>query len=361
MHQTYPGLHRNVQPDFEALLANLRREGTPRRVHHMELFHDGEIEQAIVRRFGLDEGVIAADPHYAKRLHIKVRRFLGFDYVSCGLVDMNWTYHWGNVADPAGRAGGRNYMDEHAGPITNRRQFEAYPWPDPHAPSATRDLEWYSANLPDDMCLISHTGHFCENLCWLMGYETLCIALYEQRDLVEAIYRKVLDFHTAEVARLLQFPRVRAIWGSDDMGFKTGLMFGPQDMRRFVLAGHKALAAQAHAAGRLYLLHSCGNLSQIMAELVHDVRIDAKHSFEDTIEDCRDAKRTWGRQAAMIGGIDMDFLCRQDEPAIRARVRDTLKACLPGGGYALGTGNTVANYIPLDNYLAMVDEGRLYA
>jgi uroporphyrinogen decarboxylase len=33
---------------------------------------------------------------------------------------------------------------------------------------------------------------------------------------------------------------------------------------------------------------------------------------------------------------------------------------MPGGGYCLGTGNSVANYIPLENYLAMVDEGRLY-
>jgi uroporphyrinogen decarboxylase len=56
----------------------------------------------------------------------------------------------------------------------------------------------------------------------------------------------------------------------------------------------------------------------------------------------------------------VDFLCRADEPAIRARIRETLDTCLPGGGYCLGTGNSVANYIPLDNYLAMLDEGRLY-
>ena len=64
---------------------------------------------------------------------------------------------------------------------------------------------------------------------------------------------------------------------------------------------------------------------------------------------------------ALLGGIDVDFLCRSDEAAIRARVRDTLDKCLPGGGYCLGTGNSVTNYIPVDNYLAMVDEGRLYS
>ena len=56
----------------------------------------------------------------------------------------------------------------------------------------------------------------------------------------------------------------------------------------------------------------------------------------------------------------MDFLCRASEAAIRQRVRETLVQCLPGGGYCLGTGNSVANYIPLPNYLAMLDEGRQF-
>ena len=49
-----------------------------------------------------------------------------------------------------------------------------------------RRLEWYEDNLPDDMCVIGSGGfaHFAEYLTWLMGYETLCYALYDQRDLV---------------------------------------------------------------------------------------------------------------------------------------------------------------------------------
>jgi len=131
-------------------------------------------------------------------------------------------------------------------------------------------------------------------------------------------------------------------------------------MREFVLSGHREQAAMAHAAGRPYILHSCGNLAAIMDDLTDDVKIDGKHSFEDTIEDVRQVKSTYGRKIALLGGIDVDFLCRSPESAIRRRVRETLAACLPGGGYCLGTGNSVTNYIPLDNYLAMIDEGRLY-
>ena len=86
------------------------------------------------------------------------------------------------------------------------------------------------------------------------------------------------------------FDRVGMISGSDDMGFRGGLMIPPAHMRQLVLAGHKWLAEMAHAAGRPYLLHSCGNLADIMDDLTDEVKIDGKHSFEDTIEDVREAK-----------------------------------------------------------------------
>jgi len=177
---------------------------------------------------------------------------------------------------------------------------------------------------------------------------------------VRALADRLADFYRACLARVLEFDRVRAVFASDDMGFKTGLLISPADLREFVLPGHRALAEMTHAAGRPYLLHSCGNLRTIVADLLDNVRIDARHSFEDTIEDVRDAKRAYGHRVALLGGLDVDFLCRGDEAAVRRRVRETLDVCQPGGGYCLGTGNSVANYIPLDNYLAMVDEGRLY-
>jgi uroporphyrinogen decarboxylase len=90
------------------------------------------------------------------------------------------------------------------------------------------------------------------------------------------------------------------------------------------------------------------------------VRIDAKHSFEDTILNVQEAKRLYGGRVSLLGGIDMDFLCRADPKAVRQRVRETLEVCQPGGGYCLGTGNSVANYVPLENFLVMLDEGRKF-
>jgi uroporphyrinogen decarboxylase len=165
----------------------------------------------------------------------------------------------------------------------------------------------------------------------------------------------------AMLERTLPFERVKIVWGSDDMGFKTGTLLSPDDLREFVLSSHKVIADMSHEAGRPYIIHSCGNLDLIMDDLIDDVKIDAKHSFEDVIEPVTKAKVRFGDRIGLLGGIDVDFLCRASEDEVRQRVRDTLDICMPGGGYCLGTGNSVANYIPLDNYLAMLDEGRRYS
>ncbi len=354
----------SVRPDWEGLRDCILRRGTPERVHHIELFLDEEVKDLICTRFDLLEGVDPEDPHYSYKREIRIQRFLGYDYVRVGVENVELPLHRSTADDTAAlkREEGRSFVDEHRGPITSWEDFEKYPWPDPDGVQ-TRALEWYEENLPDDMCVIGSGGfaHFAEYISWLMGYETLCYALFDQRDLVGAIAERLEELFATCLEHMLGFDRVRLIWGSDDMGFKTGTLISPGDLREFVLPGHRLMAQMSHRAGRPYLLHACGKLDAIMDDLIDDVAIDARHSFEDAIEPVTEARRRYGERIALLGGIDVDFLCRASEPEIRRRVSEVLDECMSGGGYCLGTGNSVANYIPLENYLAMLDEGRRWA
>ena len=110
----------------------------------------------------------------------------------------------------------------------------------------------------------------------------------------------------------------------------------------------------------MFWLHSCGNLyaQGVIEDLIEDVRIDALHSFQDVILPVGDFKVVYGDRVAALGGVDMDKLARMDEADLRKYVRDILERCVPGGRFALGSGNTVANYIPLQNYCIMLEESR---
>jgi len=331
---TYSSFRKEMPPDWEGLVDCILRKGTPDRVHHIELFLDAEVQDAVCDKFGLLGGLDQNDPFFDLQRQIEIQRFLGYDYVRCGVDPLEMPLNLTTLEDTAelGRKGGREYMEEHHGPITNWEEYEAYPWPDPKK-ATTRSLEWYNENLPEGMCIIGSGGfgHFCEYLTWLMGYESLCYALYDQRDLVAAISERLLYMFRIVLESMLRFDHVKIVWGSDDMGFRSGTLISPGDLREFVLPGHKLMAEMSHDAGLPYLLHSCGNLAEIMDDLIYDVSIDAKHSFEDTIEDVIEVKAEYGDHIAVLGGIDVDFLCRADEEQIRRRVRRTLEQCMPGG------------------------------
>jgi uroporphyrinogen decarboxylase len=357
----------SVQPDVEELLQVLRRTGTPRRLHHLELFLDPEIRDAVAERFSLSGPREPADPaERALERAVRIHEFLGYDVFRVEVIHKDvFPMSDLQARDTEGGAQGRgerDWVEEHRGPIQDWADFERYPWPRLEAVNLGA-LEWMEANLPDNMGCYDLTAHILEMVTFLQGYERLCYNLYDAPDLVQAICGRVGAFYLEYTKLLCQFDCVAVIWGSDDMGFRTSTMVSPQFLREQILPWHEACAEAAHAAGKPYLLHACGHLEEVMEELIDTVGIDGKHSFEDAIEPVAEAFRKYGSRTSILGGIDVDFLCRADETAIRRRVRETLAVCArpeQGRGYCLGTGNTVANYIPLDNYLVMLDEGRRF-
>jgi uroporphyrinogen decarboxylase len=356
-------LRRDFSINYEGLLKNLRREGTPDRVYFLELFLDPEIKQQIDARFDLGKGLDPNDPHYADRLEIERQRFLGYDLVRVAVEGVWLKRPTTGARDTTVEAGQnkatREWLIEGKGPIQTWEDFEKFPFPTQKDMSTER-LEWFEKNLPDDMCIESKCHHILEYVMWLMGYEGLCYAMVDQPDLVDALCTKVGEWNHWVAKTLAGFDRVKIFMGGDDMGYKTGPMVSPSFLREKILPWHQKNARVAHEHGKLYVLHSCGDIRSIMEDLIEDVKIDARHSFEDVIEPVIEAKKRYGHRVAILGGVDVDFLCRASEEKIRARVREILTACHPGGGYCLGTGNSVANYIPVDNYLIMLDEGRRF-
>jgi uroporphyrinogen decarboxylase len=90
-----------------------------------------------------------------------------------------------------------------------------------------------------------------------------------------------------------------------------------------------------------------------MPDLIDTVGIDAKHSTQDVTEPITVTKQRWGARVALLGGVDVDFLTRSTPRHVAAYTRNILEHCTPGGGFALGVGNWVADSMPLPNYLAM--------
>jgi uroporphyrinogen decarboxylase len=207
------------------------------------------------------------------------------------------------------------------------------------------------------MAIIGMVSGALEPVTWLMGYETLAFSLYDQPDLVQAMFDKIEEIFLPVAEAIVEIDGVIALWMGDDMGFKTQTMLSPQHLRKYVFPRQKKFADIAHEAGMPFLLHSCGQLDAVMDDLIDDVGIDAKHSFEDVIEPVESISARYGKRIAIIGGLDLDLLTRGTENKVRMRTREILNACAPSKCYILGSGNSIANYVPPENFLTMLDEG----
>ena len=216
---------------------------------------------------------------------------------------------------------------------------------------------WMSKRVPEGMKVMVIPGGIFEWSTWLMGLTPFCFALVDQPDLVDAIIQRVSKAVYAVVADLMDEPGIGGIFMGDDLGFTSGTMVSPKIIREKFLPQTKRIVDLVHQARKIFVFHSCGNLEKIMDDMIA-MGIDAKHSFEDKIMPVEVAHQRWGDQVGIIGGVDMHLLTVGTEAEIRKRTREILDVCGPKGRYVLGTGNSAANYVPLKNYLAMLDEGQ---
>jgi uroporphyrinogen decarboxylase len=348
------------KPDYSRLLNALNRKGDPDFVPFLELFADTEVITAVLGEpIGYVNNQKTERDIMQRELEQKIRFWyqLGFDAFWEGpVLDLPdiLTLSSEDIASLPRQE--RRWVNEAQGVITNWKEFEHYPWP------KASDADFFpmgfvSTNLPEGMAIIGMISGVLEPVMWLMGYETLAFSLYDQPDLVQAMFNKIEEIFLPVAETIVQMDDVIALWMGDDMGFKTQTMISSQHLRQYVFPIQKKFADVAHNAGIPFLLHSCGQLDAVMDDLIDDVGIDAKHSFEDVIEPVESISARYGDRIAIIGGVDMDLLTRGTEEQVRARTREILYACAPGKSYILGSGNSIANYIPPENFLAMLDEG----
>ena len=119
---------------------------------------------------------------------------------------------------------------------------------------------------------------------------------------------------------------------------------------------HRRFAEMAHERGLPYFLHSCGNVEAVMTDLIEGVGIDGKHSFEDAIIPAPEFQRRYGDRIATLGGVDMHILSHAEPDELREYVRSLIDACAPAARFAIGSGNSIPSYVPVENYLTMLDE-----
>ncbi len=340
-------------PDFSRLEKTFRRE-QPDRVPFYELFSD--IEKETLDLLGIESLEIPENISDEKKTEIKLKNHtkymynLGYDYINIG---RNWDFPKENLA--LASKDQRSFVTSGTQFISNREEFEAYEWPDLLSLDYSR-FETVKELMPDGMKVISLCAGILENVMLLLGHEGISYMMLDDMKLVEETFEAVAVTIINYYDKVASFDSVGALSLSDDMGFKTQTLLSPDTYRKVLFPWYKKLVDVIHSHGKYAILHSCGYLDEVMDDII-DCGWDAKHSFEDQILPVWEAKKKYGDRIALLGGFDMDKICIFSASQVRDHTDFLAKECFPGGGWALGTGNSVADYVPVNNFLTMLDSG----
>jgi len=330
------------QPDFRRLQAVLERRPADRPVL-FEFFLNDRLHQRLVPELTTE----TSEYHKMLRQMLAFHR-AGYDYANVLPPGFNFWVTESHSPKTASISQNANSV------IHTQADFARYVWPDPDQADLAL-VEQLAQVLPAGMKLIIYgPGGVLENAIELVGYEDLCVMIKQDEPLALRIFGEVgarLERYYQRVARL---DCVGACISNDDWGFKTHTLFRPADMRHFVFGWHRRIVNAIHAAGKPAILHSCGYFEKVMDDMTNEMQYDARHSYEDGILPVEEAYERYAGRIAILGGLDLDFVCRAGPQAVYQRAQAMLARTAQRGGYALGTGNSVPEYVPDENYFAMI-------
>lgn len=210
------------------------------------------------------------------------------------------------------------------------------------------------------------------------GSDTYCLgvfvlSLFERLHTLRNMEQLFLDFHDheAEVQRLLDALEDHALemvryWGdlgadavylTDDWGTQVAMMISPAMWRSFFKPRYARIFAEVHRLGMDVFFHSCGNITQIVEDLI-EVGVDILDPIQPLAMDVQEMARQFGGRVAFSGGVDdQELLCRGTPQVVKDTVCDLIDTLgRPfGGRYLIAPANVMVPDIPLENVRALFE------
>lgn len=339
-------------PDYNNVLNAARNISAKRMPLYEHAISELKMEEILnVKFFGLYQGN-RSDKKEFFRIYNNFFKQMGYDTVTLERCI-------GPVMPGSGALG-----NHQPGVIKTRENFEKYPWdeiPSLYFKKYGEDFELMGEVMPAGMSAIGGVGNgVFECVQDIVGYTDLCYIsmddpeLYD--DLFEAVGSTMLKIWSEF---LMKYGHLFCVCRfGDDLGFKSNTLIPAADIKDKIIPQYARVIELVHSYGKPFLLHSCGNIFDVMEDLINVAKIDAKHSNEDQIAMFPEWFDRYGNRIGNFGGVDTDHLCSKNEQEIKEIVKQVTSYSVGRGGFALGSGNSIPPYVPVSGYMAMIEAGR---
>jgi uroporphyrinogen decarboxylase len=342
----------DVKPDFNRFLAAVHHEETDR-VPLGEILIDYSIQGKFLGR------TVAADDLAAQ---VEFWSKAGYDYIPLTVSMMSP----GKVTEESkitrvlkemvlrekpGTTDPKAWNLELTSFIHERPDLARFPW------EAAADIDFSKLQavkdlLPEGMKVIAVSGKIFTLTWMLMGFNNFALKLVLDESFVAEVFERVATIQFKALETIFTLDHVAGVWVVDDIAFGTGPMISPAALKKHVFSWYKKMADRCHANNRIFLMHSDGDLSTLMEDLI-SMGLDVIQPIDPSCMDMAQVKKQWGDRICLIGNVSNELLRSGSPQEVAARVRELLRDAAPGGGFALGSGNSVPNWARYENYLTM--------
>ncbi len=252
----------------------------------------------------------------------------------------------------------RQWASENCGVITSLKEFEDYVFPELNEIDYQR-FEEAKINLLEGLGIVGQYGDIFTMTWEMMGFENFSLALFEDDELIKMINEKIGHIVVNMFENMSQIDEVKALWYSDDIAYANGLMVSPESLDKYFFPWLKKIGDIAKSVNKPLIYHSDGILFDVMNKII-DCGVNALHPIEPKAMNIVDVKEQIGDKLCLIGNIDVDLLARGTKEEVIKNVLFNIENVGMNGGYCVGSGNSIPEYVNFENYVAMIETAKSF-
>lgn len=228
-------------------------------------------------------------------------------------------------------------------------------FPDAKRDNVTANVYAARKAYPDRYILVGWGHYFHQRLAYLRGIQNLLYDFYDAPDRLRVVMDALLKFYRVWAQRAAE-AGADGVWAGDDLGTQRSLFMKPETFRELYAPYYRALAKALHGHGLDFWLHTCGNITELMDDLIAR-GVDCLHPIQaGTMDDKNIATRYGGRICFWIG-MDVQNVIPFGTPnEVRNAVRERIQTFYrPEGGLIVAAGNAILPDTPIENLRAYLD------
>ncbi len=200
---------------------------------------------------------------------------------------------------------------------------------------------------------------FFERAWLLRGFSNFMMDMIMHPSFADKLLDKILSYNMAVAESQCELP-IDIFQVGDDYGMQDRLMMSPNLWRKFIKPRLKKLFEIPRTKGLPISLHSDGNISDIVPDLI-EIGVTILNPIQPLALDPANIKEKYGNKLTLYGTIDIQrtlpFGTTED---VKNEVITRLKTCGYGGGLILAPTHSVLPDVPAENYLTFIKAAKKY-